>query len=128
MILGLGVDAFEVSRMEQALHEGDADFCRGLFTPDEIAYCQRQRHPAEHYAARFALKEAVFKALALPDTSGASWREVELRVSPSGLRSVVLHGAVHDLAARKGVARVLASVSHSHGIAIAGAILESSHA
>lgn len=128
MILGLGVDAFEVSRMEQALHEGDADFCHGLFTPDEIAYCQRQRHPAEHYAARFALKEAVFKALAVPDTSGASWRDVELRVSGEGGRSVVLHGSIRDFAARKGVARVVASVSHTRGIAIAGAILESSDA
>jgi phosphopantetheinyl transferase (holo-ACP synthase) len=45
----------------------------GLFTNDEIAYCQRQRHPAAHYAVRFALKEAIFKALALDDASGASW-------------------------------------------------------
>jgi holo-[acyl-carrier protein] synthase len=124
MILGLGVDAFEVSRMERALREGDPDFCRGLFTSNEIAYCQRQRHPAEHYAARFALKEAVFKALSLPDTSGASWRDVELRVSPEGAPSVVLHGTVRDLADRKGVIRVVASVSHTRGVAIAGAILE----
>jgi holo-[acyl-carrier protein] synthase len=125
MILGLGVDAFEVSRMEQALRKGDPDFPHTLFTHDEIAYCQRQRRPAEHYAARFALKEAVFKALAMDGLPGASWRDIELCVHPGGARSVTLHGAIREVADRSGVGRVLVAIARTRGLALATAVLES---
>ena len=125
MVVGLGMDVFEVSRMERALREGDSSFEHALFTDDEIAYCRRQQDPAAHYAARFALKEAVFKALALGDATGASWRSVELCVTPGGPPSVVLHGPLKDLADRKGIVRVLASFSRTRGLVAASAVLES---
>lgn len=125
MILGLGVDLFEVARMEEELRKQGLDFSREIFTPAEIAYCEGQRHPAQHYAARFAAKEAVFKALALHGGEGAHWREVEVRVSPEGPREVVLHGRIEDLARSRGVTRVLVSLSHTRALATASVILES---
>ncbi len=125
MVVGLGVDVFEVSRMEQALREGDTGFEHTLFTDDEIAYCRRQQDPAAHFALRFALKEAVFKALAPDAPPGVSWRSVELCVTPGVTPSVILHGALRDLADRKGVVRVLASFSRTAGLVAASAVLES---
>jgi holo-[acyl-carrier protein] synthase len=125
MVVGLGVDVFDVSRMEQALREGDPGFERGLFTDDEIAYCRRQHHPAAHFAARFAVKEAVLKALALDGASGASWRSVELSVTPGAAPAVILHGPLKEIARVRGIVRVLASFSHAGGLVAASAVLES---
>lgn len=125
MILGLGVDVFDVSRMEQALREGDPGLTAYLFTTREIDYCGRQPRCAEYYAACFACKEAAFKAFALDDTSGVSWRDVEVRFDGRGGHLVVLHGRLRELAARIGVARVLASISHTRRVAAASAVLES---
>lgn len=124
MILGIGVDLFEVARMEEELRRQGSDFGHDLFTPEEIAYCEGQRHPAQHYAARFAAKEAVFKALALDGREGAHWREVEVRAGPQGRREVLLHGRLGELARERGVSRVLVSLSHTRAFATASVILE----
>lgn len=128
MIVGLGIDLFDVSRMERALCEGDAGFPHEIFTPDEISDCQARREPARHFAARFALKEAVAKALSLEDDRATPWREIEVRMGDDGAPSVALFGSLQVLADQRGVDRVIVSVAHAHGLAIAGAILESRHA
>ncbi len=127
MIVGLGVDVFDVSRMERALREGKPDFGHDLFTPAEMASCASQHHPAEHYAACFAIKEAVFKALAVDnsDTEGSFWRDVELIEDAPGGASVVLHGHVREIADRRGVHRIIVSISHNKRVVVAGAVLES---
>lgn len=125
MILGLGVDVFDVPRMERALHSGDPGLTDTLFTANEIADARRQRHRAGHYAACFACKEATFKALALDDRSGVSWHDVELRVDAAGAPRVVLHGRIRALAVRLGVSRVLASIARTRRVAAASAVLES---
>lgn len=125
MIVGLGIDLFEVSRMEQALREGDPGFEATLFTDDEIADCRRRRDPAAHFAFRFAIKEAVFKALALDRPPGVSWRSVELCLTPGGGSSVLLHGPLKDLADAKGIVRVLTSFSRTRGLVAASVVLES---
>lgn len=127
MVIGLGVDVFEVSRMERALREGDAGFAAGLFTPEEIAYCERQPDPARHFAASFAVKEAVLKALSVPEGSGTRWHDVELRVAADGTLGVTLHGGAKALARERRIHRVLVSVSRSRGLATARALLESDH-
>jgi len=125
VILGLGVDLFEVARLERELGAHDPGFGPQLFTPGEIAYCEGQRHPAQHYAARFAAKEAAFKALVLVVRDGAHWQEAEVQIAPDGTRQLVLHGRLEDLAKRRGVARVLLSLSHTRTLATASVVLES---
>lgn len=125
MILGLGVDLFEVDRLERELGERDPGFGAQLFTPHEIAYCESQRHPAQHYAARFAAKEAVFKALALEGRDSGHWREAEVQIGSGGTRELVLHGRLEALARSRGVDRVHLSLSHTRALAMASVILES---
>jgi len=127
MIIGLGVDVFEVSRMERALRDGDSGFPRDLFTPQEIAACERQPNPPRQFAALFALKEAILKALSVCEDSGAAWLEVELNLDADGAATASLHGGLEALARRRRVGRVLVSLSHAPGLAIARAVLESDH-
>ena len=124
MIVGLGVDLFDVPRMEAELRAPGADLGPVLFTPAEIAFCERQRHPARHYAACFAAKEAAVKALALHGRAGVCWRDAEVRPEPGGTIGVALHGALRAEAERLGVTRVLASLSYTHRVATACVLLE----
>jgi holo-[acyl-carrier protein] synthase len=125
MIVGLGVDLFEVARMEKELR--CSGFSCDVFTPQEISYCERQRYPARHFAARFAAKEAIVKALAPDFARRVCWRDIEVCAGDGpGPRTVSLHGDMKALAAARGVSRVFVSMSHTDTTAMAGAVLEAS--
>ena len=124
MILGLGLDLYDVRRMERELRKQDPAFVRALFGPAEIDDGSRSREPARHYAACFAAKEAVFKALAI-DAGGPRWRDMEVRHGTDGRFRVTLHGLTRQVAERLGVRRILVSVAHARDVALASVILES---
>lgn len=119
MIVGVGVDVMEIDRFAEALARRPrlSDRC---FTEAEAAYCAAKPFPPQHYAARFAAKEAVGKALGRGMTR---WREVEV-VRGRGAPRVVLHGHYAQRAARLGVTRIHLSLTHSRGIAVAVAVAE----
>lgn len=125
MIVGVGSDVLDVSRMRRELARPGQGFRDDVFTPREIAYCQSQRYPARHYAARFAAKEALFKALRDGANPTAAWREAEVIRGASGEPSFALHGALRRLATRRRIKRVLVSLSHTATIAMASVVLES---
>lgn len=123
MILGIGTDLLDVSRMARELGGEDRGFLDAVFTPSEIAYCESQRYPARHFAARFAAKEALFKALSgegPPDF----WRDVEVARDGDAPPRLVLHGRMKEAADRRGVRSVLVSLSHTAGVAAASVVLE----
>jgi holo-[acyl-carrier protein] synthase len=121
-ILGLGIDLVEVARIEQSIARHGDRFLHRVFTAGEIAYCSPMKTPAPFYAARFAAKEAVSKALGTGIGAACGWLEIEVRRKASGAPFVVLHGAAAETAQRLGIASVLLSLSHTGHSAIAQAI------
>ncbi len=125
MIVGVGNDVLEVSRMRRELARGHG-FRDEVFTASEIAYCESRRYPARHFAARFAAKEALLKALRTgADHRWSTWREVEVAHGARGEPELVLHGHVKRLAGRRRVKRVMVSLSHTASVAMASVVLES---
>jgi holo-[acyl-carrier protein] synthase len=125
MILGTGIDIAETARIEQAMERHGERFARRIFTADEIAYCEQFKNKAERYAARFAAKEAAFKALGTGWREGVTWRDVEVAHQPSGKPELRLAGRAGELARQQGVARMAVSLSHSGRYVIAQVIFES---
>ena len=84
MIVGMGVDIAEIDRIEATIaRRGDA-FLKRIYTPLEIAYCERHKKKAERYAGRFAVKEATMKALGTGWRRGVRWRDIEVVNLPGG--------------------------------------------
>jgi holo-[acyl-carrier protein] synthase len=124
MIIGVGTDVLEVARLKRELARKEG-LDRQLFTPGELAYCRDKRYPARHLAARFAAKEAFFKALGAGPADGVGWRDVEVKNRRSGAPLLVLRGQAKRVAARRGVKRALVSLAHTAELATACVVLES---
>lgn len=125
MIVGTGVDIVETPRIEDALGRHGVRFARRIFTPDEITYCEKFKNKAERYAARFAAKEAAFKALGTGWRDGVRWLDVEVTHRASGKPELRLTGRAQELAGKLGVARTAISISHSDRYVVAQVIFES---
>jgi len=125
MIVGIGGDIIEVALMRRRLSEFDNGFKGNIFTPNEISYCDSKRYPERHYAARFAAKEALFKALALGKVDGMKWLDVEVARYPGGQPYLVLSGKTRELVERSSAGRVLVTLSHTENWGMANVILES---
>jgi holo-[acyl-carrier protein] synthase len=121
MILGLGLDACDCGRMRLILERRGQSFLTRVCTPAEIAYVQARPRPWEHAAARFAAKEAVFKALGAPP--GIGWKDVEV-LRATGVPVVLLHGAAAAEARTLGVEQIHLALTHERGLAIAVVALE----
>ena len=122
MIYGIGIDVVEVDRIEAAIARQGNAFVERLFTEDERAYCQRQKRPALHFAARFAAKEAVSKAFGTGIGGNAGWLEMEVQRGESGAPTMIFHGAAADFLTREGIAEVQVSLSHAKEYAAANAV------
>jgi len=122
MIIGIGVDLVKISRIEKA-GKGHPGFLERVFTAREREYCDRMKFPAQHYAARFAAKEAILKAFGTGLGAGMKWTDIEVLHGEGGGPIVTMRGGVKDCADLKGVKQVLLSYSHDEGYAVAQAVL-----
>lgn len=118
---GIGVDMLEIDRMERVLARRP-NFARRVFTDEERAYCERCARPAEHYAARFAAREAVVKALGTGFADGVGYRDVSVGRDESGRPRALLSGRAAEVAREKGIREIALSISHTHDVAVANAI------
>jgi holo-[acyl-carrier protein] synthase len=118
-IVGLGVDVCEIDRMDRALvrHPSMRD---RVFTPEERAYCDGRARPAESYAARFAAREAVIKALG--GYRRKRWQDISVSRHASGAPSIVLAGNAKVRADDLGISSVLITFTHERSLSLALAV------
>lgn len=119
-VVGVGVDLCDVDRIRRTLARTPG-FAARVFTQAEQDYCRRARDPAERFAARFAAKEAVLKALSA-GLGACPFRDIEVVRGRSGAPAVELHGAAAALAAERGVAGWRVSLTHTRTMAEAVAL------
>lgn len=125
MILGIGTDMIEISRIERSIEQFGERFLDRVFTPGEIAYCQqKKKHAGESFAARFAAKEAGAKALGTGISRGITWKEIEVRRKPGGPPTLHLAGRALKRADQLGIARISLSLTHGRDLAMAVVIAE----
>ncbi len=122
MIYGIGIDVVEVDRIEDAIARQGEVFLRKLFTETERVYCDKQKRPGMHYAARFAAKEAVSKALGTGIGGKAGWLEMEVVRGESGAPTMIFHGHALEFLTAEGIAEVQVSLSHARDYAAANAV------
>lgn len=123
MQLSLGTDLIEVERIGEKIAAASG-FRELVFSPNEIAYCESKTNKNSHYAARFAAKEAFFKALGTGWLEGTHFNEVEISHDESGKPFLILLGETQKTLSTWGINKVLVSLSHLKTIASAVVILE----
>jgi holo-[acyl-carrier protein] synthase len=124
MIIGIGTDIVDVARITAKLAKGEG-FRNLVFTPFEIIYCEKQAVPAESYAARFAAKEALLKALGTGwGNGGINFDEIEVRNDAAGKPDIFLIGNGASKYALMGIKKIWASLSHEKNTAVAMVIIE----
>ena len=123
LIVGIGTDILEVDRMKERIKK-EPEFIHSVFTDSEIKYCEKYKFKEQNYAARFAAKEALMKALGTGWNDGISYNEISIINIQSGKPEIVLVGKTLELANKIGVSEIHVSLSHSRYYAIAYVILE----
>ena len=122
-IIGIGLDATEIDRIEAAIERFGDRFLHRIFTDGEIAYATRRRNPAPHLAGRFAAKEAAMKALGTGHSRGVLWRDIEVVRAPSGSPQLTFHGGAGRRFAVMGAASSLLTITHTDALAVAQVLL-----
>ena len=122
-VIGIGVDLIELDRFRAALERRGERFLERIFTPHERRSCLRRADPVPELAARFAAKEATFKAIGTGWRQGVRWIDVEVRNAPSGRPYLLVSGRVAEIAGQLGGRRLTVSLTHSAATAAAQVML-----
>ncbi len=117
-----GIDIIEIKRIEK-LFGTYKNFVRRVYTEDEVKYCQSKRNSFQHYAARFASKEAVLKAFGTGMRDRMKWTDIETLNEDSGKPYINLYGRAKELAKEKNINEITVSLSHCQDYAIANVLL-----
>ncbi|GAA5119773.1 holo-ACP synthase [Luteolibacter yonseiensis] len=121
-IYGIGIDVVEVGRIAAAIERLGEPFLAKLFTSAERAYCDAQKKPELHYAARFAAKEAVSKALGTGIGGQAGWLDLEVTRDAAGAPKLLLQGVAEKFTKAQGISEIQISLTHAREYAAANAI------
>ena len=124
MVVGIGIDLVDISRIRRLMERWQERFLERVFTPDEVAYALRRHDPAQHLAARFAAKEATLKALGTGLSMGVRWREMEVRRARGERPMLALSGRTATLGVARGVRTLHLSLTHDGGFAMAQVLAE----
>ncbi len=118
-----GVDIISVERVEQVARRHGERFLNRIFTPEERAYCDGKRFKFEHYAARFAAKEAMMKAMEIRRKNRFRFREIEVRRRPTGKPEIFLTEESRLRFGLSDKAQVELSMAHERGYAVSFVVL-----
>lgn len=118
-ILGIGTDIIEVARIGQMIDKHDELFLRRVFTPLEIEYCGGRKSAIQHYAGRWAAKEAALKALGTGWSRGIKWTDMEVANLMGGKPELKIHGVANEIATEMGIREMQISISHCRAFAVA---------
>lgn len=123
-VKGIGVDVIKVERLVESLDRFGERMERRLFTEGELEYCRRHKNPLPHLAARFAAKEAAFKAIGTGLSGGVGWKQAEV-IQPGGrIPELRFSGAALERFRALGCTTTHLTLSHDGGLAIACVVLE----
>jgi holo-[acyl-carrier protein] synthase len=122
MIVGVGTDIVEIPRIGKMIERHGEHFLQRVYTEEEIRYCQRRKESFQHFAGRWAAKEAVMKTLGTGWTRGVGWLDIEVATKRSGQPLILIHGSAREIADHLGIGDVLISISHCRAYAMATAI------
>ena len=123
-IRGIGVDVVKVERIVQALERFGQRFEGRIFTAAELEYCRGHKDPLPHLAARFAAKEAAFKAIGTGLSNGVGWKQAEV-IQPGGRQPrIEFSGVALERFRALGCESAHLSLTHDGGIAIACVVIE----
>ena len=121
MVRGIGVDIIEIDRIRRSIETTGTGFLAKVYTDGEIAYCDAKAHRYQHYAARFAAKEALSKALSTGWAGEFRWKDVEVMNEPSGQPRFTVHGTLGE---RLKGTEIMLSMSHSESHVVAMVVIE----
>ena len=125
MIVGIGVDAVDIERVERMFESKSERMLNRLFSADEIQYFTGKAAPAQHLAVRLAAKEATYKALSGNELArGIGWRDVEVVLRPDGAPELRLHGRAAERLTELSATTLHVSLTHSSTTAVAVVIVE----
>lgn len=122
MVLGIGIDIIEIERIKESIENyGDA-FLNKIYTDTELEYCLSKKNKYQHFAARFAAKEAIIKALSSYWTDGVQWKDMEVFNEENGQPIVRLYGKLESLKEKKLDLKI--TMSHSDHYVTCFALLQ----
>src|SRR5206468_10264898 len=124
MITGIGIDVIQNERIRESIQRFGERFLNRIYTEREKEYCKNCANPGIHYAARFAAKEAAFKALGTGWAAGVKWKDVEVERLPSGKPELHLYGEALARAKSMASVRFYVSLTHDQLVSCAVVILE----
>lgn len=111
MVEGIGIDIIEIERIQRSIDTYGERFLNKVFTQTEIDYCLNKKNKYQHFAARFAAKEAVYKAISSGKSTGVNWKDIEIYNEFNGMPSVKLYGELEELVGNDRSLKV--TISHS---------------
>jgi holo-[acyl-carrier protein] synthase len=125
-VIGIGTDIVECLRIAQMIERHGEMFISRVYTDYEIQYCQARKSATQHFAGRWAAKEAISKVLGL-GVRGVGWREIEILPNFAGAPQVTLHGRAARRAEAMDLDEVTVSISHERHMAVAVAVAHRRH-
>jgi len=127
LIFGIGIDLVEVDRLNKSVEKFGDKFLNRLFTENEIKYCQTKFNCYQHFAVRFAAKEALLKAIGTGLRDGITWHQIEIINDKLGKPLILTHGKCYQILQKLAVKNLELSLSHTKHYGAAVVILEQSN-